>query len=142
VESTNYPTAVRQQSCVATNSDLYCVGGYDQTTVYYAPLTSSGIGQWTAAASYPFSTGANLLSCAASGDMVFCVDGHTGPNVSSAVYRAALSASGVGKWVADASYPIAVWGLSCAAYDNSLYCVGGEDAANNLTSDSSFSPIA
>lgn len=66
-QNTWYPTAssgysdITGLSCVAYNSHIYCVGGYIPkgsggsviNLVYYAPISSSGIGTWTALPSYP-----------------------------------------------------------------------------------------
>ena len=130
----NYPVTVRQLSCVAGAGDAYCVGGLDNTQVYYAPLTSSGVGAWNNTTGYPFTVGANLLSCVTVTGSIFCVAGHTGPNVSSDVYQATLSTAGVSAWVAAPSYPTALWGLSCVSSGSSVYCSGGENASGAVTS--------
>jgi hypothetical protein len=63
-------------------------------------------------------------SCAALSGEIYCVGGYTGPTISSDVYQAALSSSGVGQWVAATNYPSGVWAESCVA-SNGIYCVGG-----------------
>ncbi len=138
---TDYPVAVRQQSCVATNTDLFCFGGRDETGVYYAPITSSGLGTWTSTTGYPFTVGANLMSCVPVGTSVYCVAGHTGANVSSAVYGAQLSSSGLGQWVRNTDYPQPVWGVTCVSTDQAIYCVGGEDTNSAITNGVAFAPV-
>lgn len=137
--SSDYPAAVRQQSCVDTSTDIYCVGGLDSTTVDYAPITSSGLGQWENTTGYPFTVGANLLSCTTLGTEVYCVGGHTGANISNAVNYAQLSASGVGVWNSATGYPDAVWGLSCVTSDINIICVGGETLSGSVLDAVSFS---
>jgi hypothetical protein len=136
VSTANYPVVVKQESCVASASDLYCVGGYLSTSVYYAPLLASGVGQWSNTTAYPFTVGANLASCVTVSSDVYCVGGHTGANVSSAVYRAPISASGVGQWVGSTSYPIGVWGESCVSSESHVYCIGGETASGSIIASS------
>jgi len=137
--TSDYPVMVKQQSCAASATDLYCVGGYDATAVYYAPLESSGVGTWAATTGYPFTVGANLLSCVIIGDSIYCVGGHTGPNVSADVYSAQISTSGLRQWASDTSYPVAVWGESCVASADQIYCVGGETASGDTINEVSFS---
>ena len=139
VSTTSYPVGVKQQSCAASSSEIYCVGGYDSTPVYYAPLSPSGIGKWGSTTGYPFTVGANLASCVIIGDAMYCVGGHTGPNVSSEVLHASISASGVGQWINDTSYPVGVWGESCVASGGQIYCVGGETASNTIVNTVAFS---
>ncbi|MDA4122513.1 MAG: hypothetical protein OK456_04945 [Thaumarchaeota archaeon] len=139
--ATDYPIAVRQQSCVATNTDLFCFGGRDETGVYYAPITPSGLGPWANTTGYPFTVGANLMSCVPVGTSVYCVAGHTGANVSSAVYGAQLSSTGVGRWVRNTDYPQPVWGASCVSTDQAIYCVGGEETNSSITNGVAFAPV-
>ncbi len=140
--TTGYPVGVRQESCVATSSDLYCVGGLDNTAVYYATVSSAGVGRWTNTTVYPFTVGANLLSCVTVSGWIYCMGGHTGPNVSDAVYHAPLSTSGVGQWVEDTNYPVAVWGLSCVSSDGAIFCSGGETSSGAVVSNVAFSPTS
>ena len=129
--ATSYPVGVQQQSCLTSGSDLYCVDGYADTRVYYAPLTSSGLGQWAETSGYPFTTGVDEASCAALSGEIYCVGGYTGPTISSDVYQAALSSSGVDQWVAATDYPSGVWAESCVA-SNGIYCVGGASNGNAI----------
>jgi hypothetical protein len=123
--TTSYPVGVRQQSCVLSSSDLYCVGGSSRTKVYYAPLTASGVGQWISTTGYPFTGGVNSASCVTPGGEVYCVGGF----LHDSVYYAQLSSSGVGQWTNTTSYPASVWGESCAASGTAIYCVGGNTAS-------------
>jgi hypothetical protein len=129
--ATSYPVGVRQQSCVTSGSDLYCVGGYGDTAVYYAPLTPSGLGQWAETTGYPFTTGVDEASCATLSGEIYCVGGYTGPTISLDVYQAALSSSGVGQWTTATDYPLGVWSESCVA-SGGIYCVGGASGGNAI----------
>jgi YVTN family beta-propeller protein len=50
-QTTPYPIRVYSQSCTASNSYIYCIAGTNAaggvTAVYSAPLSGSGIGNWT-----------------------------------------------------------------------------------------------
>jgi N-acetylneuraminic acid mutarotase len=124
--TTGYPVGVRQQSCVLSNADLFCVGGYGSTDVYYAPVSASGVGQWTGTTGYPFTVGVNTASCVTLVGDIYCVGGLTGSSISNAVNYAPFSSSGVGHWVNAAAYPVGIWGGSCVTSGDGIYCVGGE----------------
>ena len=120
---------VEELSCVVHGSDLYCVGGNTRTAAYYAPLTSSGVGQWTPTTAYPNATGLNLASCVTISSEIYCIGGHNGPNISNSIHHASLSSSGIGQWVSDTNYPLGVWGESCVTSGSGIYCIGGESSA-------------
>jgi hypothetical protein len=136
IATTSYPITYAEggivmTSCLASGGYIYCVGGHSIgsgseaiDSVYYAPLSSSGIGKWVATSDYPFA--ANSLSCAVSGGYIYCVGGApNGPYVTDAVYYASISSSGVGAWLATTSYPIPIYTQTCAIAGAYLYCVGG-----------------
>jgi hypothetical protein len=120
-------------ACAITSGYIYCVGGSPQgsgtnavNSTYYAQVSSSGIGPWTATTQYPL--GVTDASCAISGDYIYCVGGSTNANPSGnneAVYYAPVSESGVGSWTSTTSYPINVWSESCNAFGGYIYCVNG-----------------
>ncbi len=65
MNTTSYPTDIQYESCAAFQSGIYCVGGItgehsdnpiSTNATYYAPLSSSGVGIWTATTSLPAST--------------------------------------------------------------------------------------
>ncbi len=77
-QSTSYPTPIAFQSCIASSSDIYCVGGVNSTyyyinSTYYAPISSSGIGNWTETASYPFPV--LYQSCVSTSADLYCTGG-------------------------------------------------------------------
>ena len=134
--TTSYPFGVAGQSCAASGGYIYCVGGYGPSTgytytVYYAPISSSGVGAWSSTTSYPTGGfGPYGTSCDVSGGYIYCVTGY----FSNAVYYAPISSSGVGAWSSTASYPITILGPSCVVSGWNIYCVGGEFDTGALTS--------
>ncbi len=139
--STPYPDAVRAASCVTYLGYVYCIGGANNTgypvpSNYYAPINSSGIGNWTPTASYP----ANVYfqSCATYAGYVYCVGGWPAPsNVLedmhlqpvSSVYYAQLTPNGLSGWQQTTSYPYNVSNTACTAWDGYLYCVGEDPSS-------------
>jgi len=136
--TTGYPIPLDTQSCVASSSYVYCVGGYNETdgtsadtatssSVWYAPISSSGIGQWAETTPYP----ANffLPTCVAAGGYVYCTSGiDENGNSVGASYYAALSSSGVGPWTSTSAYPVPGSGLACVVSSETVYCIGGVTA--------------
>jgi hypothetical protein len=64
--TTNYPFGVNfgANSCVTDSDYVYCVGGFDSfevsnanylDSVYFAPISSSGVGTWKATSDFPLS---------------------------------------------------------------------------------------
>jgi hypothetical protein len=130
MQTTNYPVNIATQSCVTSAGYVYCIGGVVQNSipggitiayvnaVYYAPLSSAGVGAWSQTTSYPLST--NSQSCVVDSGYVYCIGGG-----SSAVYYAPLSSAGVGAWSQTTSYPIPVYAQGCAADSGYVYCTTG-----------------
>ena len=144
IATTSYPTNVISQSCVASSGFIYCVGGFDGVTsvnsVYFAPLSSSGVGSWSTTTNYPI--GITGQSCVAISGFVYCIAGRDSANLlTSAVYFAPLSSSGVGSWSPTASYPIVVAFHSCVASSGLVYCVGGLGSASQ-PNDVYFAPLS
>ncbi len=127
---------------------MYCVGGLTGSStvsnvakaVYYAPLSSSGVGQWTNTTSFPM--GIRSESCVTSVRNVYCIGGYTSSIISNAVYYAPLSSSGVGQWTKTTNYPIPVWAQSCTASDSGIYCVGGITASQPQSSTVYYAPFS
>jgi hypothetical protein len=140
--TTSFPIPVDAQSCVASSGYIYCVGGIDEAAgtnatsypselVYYAPLSSSGIGSWSKSLSYP--AGTYLPSCAEDNGYVYCVGGvNSGGDAVNTDYYASLSSSGVGTWTPTTPYPIVANGQSCATSSGYVYCVGGAGSSSYL----------
>lgn len=131
--TTAYPISIGT-SCAVSTGFIYCVGGQSHTSptnstlsptsaVYYAPVSSSGVGIWTTTSAYPVATRAQ--SCAVSSGYIFCVGGQTSSGTTGAVYYAPVSSSGVGTWTTTTAYPTAIYLPSCAVSSGYIYCVGG-----------------
>ena len=128
--TTSYPFPVFSQSCVGWGGYIYCVGGYQTgglptSLVYFAELSSSGIGAWRASASYP--TNVTSQSCVPTGGYLYCIGGITDskPPVSSSVFSSPLSPSGLAGWSGTTAYPTAIDIESCFPEAGDVYCVGG-----------------
>jgi hypothetical protein len=140
----NFPAAVLPHSCVASQIYIYCIANImpgggppfpPNDAVYFAPISSSGVGAWTSTTTYP--NLAQGLSCAFSGDYIYCVggttnysfDGHTTVDGdTNAVYYAQVQSSGgLGPWTSTASYPVPIDDQSCSIYSGYIQCVGGDE---------------
>jgi len=134
--TTSYPTPVDTESCVTFSSYIYCIAGNNQTggsdanavnssSVWFAPLSSSGIGKWSLTTPYP--TGVYYPACFSSQEDVYCVGGvSAGGSSSNSVYYASLSSNGVGAWQQTTAYPESLSGQSCVIVSSTIYCVGGQ----------------
>ncbi|MEM0149158.1 MAG: hypothetical protein QW346_02745, partial [Candidatus Micrarchaeaceae archaeon] len=102
---------------------IYCVGRYTSpsTQVYYAPVSSTGIGTWTATTSYPVTM--YDAGCSINNGYIYCV-GTDGASPSTQVYYAPVSSTGIGTWTATTSYPVGMRGAGCSIYNGYIYCVG------------------
>jgi len=152
--SVGYPTEVWAHSCITWGGFMYCVGGLIggstvsnvTSAVYYAPLSSSGAGQWTRTTSYP--VGIRSQSCVAGAGNIYCIGGYTNSTISNAVYFASLSSSGVGQWTSTTSYPAPVWTQSCVGSTNGvysssgIYCVGGITPSNPESRNVYYAPFS
>jgi hypothetical protein len=136
VRTTPYSSSVYVPTCFAANGYAYCVGGVDPSgspvgTAYYAPLTSSGVGEWIQTSAYPVQ--ATGQACATADGYVYCVGGETSggqsPAFTSAVYFAQVANGGLGAWKAGPDFPNTV-GTSCAATSSNMYCMGGFDQSS------------
>lgn len=131
--TTQYPLAVDSASCSVYAGDIYCVAGETEngsnqnspiSDVYYAPLSPSGIGQWTATLPYP--TALAAPACAAYSGYVYCVGGFdTNQYSSTDTYYGALTSAGVTSWNNATPYPVPIDTSACVAYQGYAYCVSG-----------------
>ena len=139
ISTTAYPIPTDTQSCVSSASFVYCVGGNNETnglssnarnssSVWYAPLSSSGIGNWSLTAAYP---GGFYPVCYTAQQTIYCLGGILPDgNSANSVYYAALSAKGVGPWTQTTSYPASLAGQACTILSSTIFCVGGEGNGN------------
>ncbi len=135
--TTDYPIHVAGDSCATYAGYVYCVGGFDASgndynDVYFAQLSASGVGSWSAASTYPAKV--DSTACFTGAATIYCVGGENAAGVISSVYAASISPSGLGKWSSAAPYPHSIASASCVAYSGYVYCVGG---FNNLAEGSS-----
>lgn len=127
------PTGVTfSQTCLTSTGYIYCVGGQGEGSgaqpsdaVVYAPVSSSGIGEWLGTTHYPAKgTG---QSCVASGAYIYCLGS------SGTYYAPILPHGGIGAWSQTTTYPGSLH--ACVASGGYIYCVGG-----NATDYASISP--
>ena len=133
--------AVSWPSCVEYNGYIYCIGGATSSSeiskVFFAQLSSSGVGPWTETTDFGASSGttgsggiqAFQLSCVADSGYVYCV------GAGSKVFYAQLSSSGVGPWIETTDYGAAsgdtgagginISATACTDDNGTIYCVGG-----------------
>jgi hypothetical protein len=131
--ATAFPLANVSTSCAAYGGYIYCIGG---NQVYYAAISSSGIGDWSSTTSYPVGTQTSVAPvCAASGGYIYCVGGDDGSptTLRYSVYYASLSASGVGTWIQTTNTTGASNSQSCFISGSYLYCVGGDYGIGTMT---------
>jgi hypothetical protein len=134
--TTAYPTYIDTQSCVASSSYIYCIGGENETdgtaadaaptgSVWYAPISASGIGNWSQTTSYPAND--YFPDCFSDAGYVYCIGGtDSNGNTLTTSYYAPLTATGIGAWTTTSSYPIDDTAQACAISSGVIYCVGGE----------------
>jgi hypothetical protein len=148
----DYPEPIQSESCAAGGNFVYCVGGRftggdggvtTTANVYYAPLSSTGIGTW--AATTPFPYGAYTSRCMIDSGYIYCISDD--PNASTPTpdaYYAPISSSGVGAWTHTAAPPTST--RSCFAVGGYAYCFGGGDCppagpGGDCYSPSCFAPL-
>lgn len=125
--TTAYPLTIAIESCAIYSGYIYCVGGANGMgspvdLVYYASVSSSGVGAWTATTVYP--SGVFGESCQTYAGYIYCVGDIN------AAYYAPVSASGVGTWTETTDYPTnGVFETSCAISSGYMYCVAGSTGA-------------
>lgn len=130
--TTDYPLPLAGVTCVADGGFAYCVGGGNETAprgsgglnlTYYAPLSPTGVGQWTRTTDYPLM----ILqpSCVASLGYIYCVSGFAGPtsNLTADVFYAPLSPSGIGAWKPTTPFDNVISPPPCMVDSSYIYCV-------------------
>ena len=150
VSTTNYPSpggigGIAGAACVTSGGYIYCADGWVNNAgaytpnVYYAPISSSGVGAWQQTSTYPFS---GVTSCAASNGYIYCVGGYNGAtgHYLSNVYYAHASSSGIAGWPQTSTYPIPVVFPSCTISNGYIYCIGGYNG--RYVSNAYYAPIS
>jgi len=135
--TTNYPTS-SEESCVASSGFVYCIGGYNgvgfdsSNAVYFAALSSAGVGSWSSTTNYPI--GISGQSCVVDSGFAYCIAGNVnGSTATDAVYFAQLSSAGVGSWSPATNYPASIYGESCVASSGFVYCIGGYNGSTSTS---------
>lgn len=141
--TTAYPKAADSLACVVISDGyIYCVAGEIGSAtpssidnVYYAQLSSSGIGKWSAGPAYPNSLAA--VSCVSLGvaySYIYCVGGFDTSGLSSSdAYYASITGPGVGTWTSTTPYPLAIDTSDCVVESSDIYCVGGVNSLSSGT---------
>jgi hypothetical protein len=130
--SANYPIGIENSEQVLTyGNNLYCIGGtnsvsgYSVGFVYYAPITSSSVGSWTATANEPIPAGVDEQTCSSSGNYFYCITGSDSGVTSNQAYYAQVLASNGVSWTSTTNYPVNAYGGSSVISGNDIYSVGG-----------------
>ncbi|MDA4130240.1 MAG: hypothetical protein OK457_05680 [Thaumarchaeota archaeon] len=153
IQTTAFPIPVDTAACVSSSGYIYCVGGTNETagtnatsalsnSIWYAPLSPSGIGKWSHTSDYPQNL--YLPVCVASGNYIYCLGGiaryasNQGgvnygaiSNTQNVVEYALLSSNGVGPWMMTTNYPIQIAFQACGVSASNIYCVGGEQSGGS-----------
>jgi len=126
---------VAATQCVASSTNLYCIGGTDanggpHSDVYSGAVSTSGnITTWTPVPnSYPNDISGE--SCVVSSGYVYCVGGSQdagGDDVANSYYAQLGSGGELGTWFYTTPYPISIDSQSCVTASSYIYCVGGNN---------------
>jgi hypothetical protein len=148
----DYPEPIQSESCAVGGNFIYCVGGRvsggdggltTTADVYYAPLSSAGIGTWTATT--PFPHAAIAPYCMIDSGYVYCVSyDPNAPTATPDAYFAPISSSGVGAWTQTAAPSTPT--DACFAVGGYAYCFGGggcppDGPGGDCYSPSYFAPL-
>jgi hypothetical protein len=147
--SSTYPLAIYNETCVGWTDYVYCIGGFISpgnatTNVYYAKVSSQGIGLWKQTAGYTINVSAP--SCAVEANTVYCIGGiypddnesseggywDSNGNVTGEGFFANLTPDGIGIWHTASGYATPIAGTSCVLLEGNMYCVGGFNGYRNL----------
>ncbi len=139
-ESSQYGAPNEGASCAASPTFVLCAAGQgldlsETNATFSAPISSGGLGPWSAGASYPEAVkGLSCLSPTGT-QSVFCIGGLTASGATNSTYFITV-VGGANKWTETGSTELAsgVELQSCAISGTTLYCVGGEDALGPLDS--------
>ncbi|MDE1871571.1 MAG: beta-propeller fold lactonase family protein [Candidatus Micrarchaeota archaeon] len=136
-----YKGVVGEPCVMDASNNIYCIGGDNNNTAFYAPTSSSGIGNWISTNSYPLLKWSNggivggYMGCSLYSGYIYCIGGHftaAGSVGTNDVYYApVLAGGGIGAWSFTSNYPANVYDLSCPTYNGYIYCVGGASTVAN-----------
>ena len=126
------PTPLSGESCISQGSTIYCIGGINPTlnydiistnSVYYAPLSDSGIGIWNMTTPYPYTiTGEACLDL---NPRIYCTGGLYAYSIVNRSFYATASSSGIGQWLPAPPFSVQINNQQCDVYNNYSYCISG-----------------
>jgi hypothetical protein len=125
------PYPVSNHGMAVVNNYVYVLGGQvglvPTSTVLYAPITSNGsLGSWTRTQSLP-DIRSDFASVVVSGTIYVIGGGGTTNTPQSTVYYAKPNSDGtISSWQT-ASFPLALMQEAAAAYNGTIYVIGGYD---------------
>ena len=108
-----------------------------------SPFVVNGVGAWTFTNNQPLPS-VDAQGEVVYGNIIYTIGGTIGVSYySNAVYYAPVSGTGAGGWTATKNYPINVLfqGGSCVAFNQNIYCVGGEDNLGHIFNAVYYAPI-
>ncbi|HET6331653.1 MAG TPA: hypothetical protein VFG30_00475, partial [Polyangiales bacterium] len=145
VPTADYPVQVEDASCVISSNYIYCVSGRTggmqgsasswTADVYFAPLSSLGIGAWTASTPFPHVAGAQ---CMTDSGYMYCVSVTPDPPYVRDAYYAKISSSGVGAWVPTTAPPSMTAG--CVSSGGYAFCFGAGNCPPTSPGSDCYSP--
>jgi hypothetical protein len=150
-------------ACAESHGTVYCVGG--SSRVYFANLSSTGVGPWTETTDYGATSGTtgaggytvSNTACVTNASYLYCVGGQVAKvgnasSASSRVFYAPISAAGVGAWRETTDYGAAsgsagsggsrVYGTGCLNSAGEIVCVDGNNASNQATTSVDFANLS
>ena len=147
-------------SCIADSGYIYCLGG-GTSKVFFAQLSSSGVGTWTETTDYGAASGNsgtggvsisdNPNSCVDNNGSMYCVGGNIAFKPTSKVFYAQVSSTGVGGWAEAVDYGassgnsgaggVPIFATSCTDYSSAILCVGGDTTGPSATSSVFYGPV-
>ncbi|MCI4345087.1 MAG: hypothetical protein L3J87_05635, partial [Thermoplasmata archaeon] len=145
-------------SCAPANGYAYCVGG-GSSKVFFAPLSSSGVGAWTETTDFAATSGTSgsggesvtATSCVTNTTYLYCIGGSAG-GATSKVFFAPVSSSGVGAWAEATDYGaasgalgsggLAIYATACLVYAQWVLCVDGNNITNVATDNVSYAKLS
>jgi hypothetical protein len=137
--TTPYPFAINSEACMVQANYVYCVTGNEESglpqfpvsDVYFAELSSAGIGPWKSTTQYPEAL--STVSCVLNSGEIYCAGGFNLDQLSSDhVYTATITGSGVSSWTNATAYPVAFDVSSCVTDFSYAYCIAGRNFQGKL----------
>lgn len=143
VKTTSYPAPLYWGGCSINKGYIYCIGGGaekhaptaldddittnpNQTDTFFAPISSSGIGNWTATTPYPFPF--TLEGCPIYNDYIYCIGGVKADD--RIAFYAHVSSNGIGAWIRTTEYPVGMIQGGCVIHAGYIYCIGSRDSSS------------